>query len=169
MSIVLIGMPGCGKSSVGKQAAKRLNKGFVDMDAEIEREEGKKISQIFEDNGEAFFRSKETACLKRLIKGDGVISAGGGIVVRDENVSLLKKSGALVIFIDRPTEKIMGDINTDKRPLLKDNAKRLMTLYEERYEKYLHAASVRVINDTTFADAVEKIINEVKGYENNGN
>ena len=169
MNIILIGMPGCGKSTLGRQVAKQLNKKFVDMDEEIEKTEGRKISDIFEKEGEGYFRDTETFCLRNLLNNDAVISTGGGIVVRDENIDLLKNSGAAVVFIDRPLEKIMDDIKTSDRPLLKDGAERLKTLYAARYEKYLLASNNRVVNDKARNDAIAEIINEVKTYENNGN
>ncbi len=169
MNIILIGMPGCGKSALGRQTAKQLNMKFVDMDEEIEKTEGRKISDIFEKDGEDYFRDVETRCLEKLLGIETVIATGGGVVVRDENISLLKNSGAAVVFIDRPIEKIMADINTSSRPLLKDGAERLKALHNERNEKYLLASNIRVMNDKTCDDAVAEIINEVKTYENNGN
>ena len=82
-NIVLIGIMGCGKSSLGKQLAKRLSKTFVDMDAVIEKEAGMTITQMFETFGEPYFRDKETELCRRLSKQTGlVISTGGGIVGR---------------------------------------------------------------------------------------
>ena len=158
MKIILIGMPGCGKTTIGRQVAKRLGVKFIDMDDEIEKREGRRISEIFEADGEDYFRDAETECLKSLLGGDGIISTGGGIVVRDENMEILKSCGVPVVFIDRPLEKIMGDINTSSRPLLKDGAERLKSLYAARYNRYLSAASVRIVNDKTRDDAAEEII-----------
>ncbi len=158
MKIILIGMPGCGKTTIGRQVAKRLGVKFIDMDDEIEKREGRRISEIFETDGEDYFRNAETECLKSLLDGDGIISTGGGIVVRDENMEILKSCGVPVVFIDRPLEKIMGDINTSSRPLLKDGAERLKSLYAARYDRYLSAASVRIVNDKTRDDAAQEII-----------
>ena len=162
MNVLLIGMPGCGKSAFGKAAAENLSLEFIDTDAEIERREGP-IPEIFAGRGEDAFRNIETEVLRDCLKADNrVISTGGGIVVRDENIGIMQKSGALVIFIDRPLELIAGDIDTSGRPLLKDNAERLKTLYRERYDKYRKAANALVINDGTFASALGEILRLIK-------
>ena len=162
MNILLIGMPGCGKSAFGKAAADSLKLEFVDTDAEIERREGV-INDIFAERGEDAFRDIETNVLRECLKQDNrIISTGGGIVKRDENVDLMKQAKAYVIFIDRPIELIAGDIDTSGRPLLKDNAERLKTLYAERYDKYRAAANAMVINDGTFSAALGEIMRLIK-------
>ncbi len=162
MNVLLIGMPGCGKSAFGRAAAENLGLEFIDTDAEIERREGP-IPEIFAGRGEDAFRNIETGVLRDCLKADNrVISTGGGIVVRDENIGIMQKSGALAIFIDRPLELIAGDIDTSGRPLLKDNAERLKTLYRERYDKYRKAANALVINDGAFASALGEILRLIK-------
>lgn len=169
MDIVLIGMPGCGKSAIGRNVARRLNMPFIDMDSEIERLENRKISEIFAADGEDGFRRCETECLKKILGQNRVIATGGGVVVREENADIIRAGGALVVFIDRPTENIVGDVRTDTRPLLKDGAERVYKLYEERYDKYKALCNIRVVNDKTVNYAVNKIAEEVQSYENNGN
>lgn len=169
MDIVLIGMPGCGKSSIGKSVAKRLNMQFIDIDAEIERQEEKSIAEIFEVSGEGYFREKETECLRASFGKSRVIATGGGVVGRDENLKILKNNEAVVVFIDRPLENIMRNVRTDTRPLLKSGKDKLEALYKERYDRYIAACDIRIVNDTSKTDAVNKIINEVKSYEDNGN
>ncbi len=169
MDIVLIGMMGCGKTTLGRRLAKQLDMEFADTDAEIEKAEGRSISDIFKSDGEGYFRRVETECLKRVLGKDRVIATGGGVVVADENHRILKDSDVLIIFIDRPVEDIMGDIKTDSRPLLKDGAEPLIRLRGERYDKYMDLCSIRVLNNKPKQDVIKDIIKEVKTYENNGN
>ncbi len=158
MSIILIGMPGCGKSTIGFALAKRLGIEFIDTDSLIEQTEGKTITEIFAQNGEEYFRNAETKILKSVIEKDAVISTGGGIVVKKENIDLLRKSSAKIIFIDREVQDILSTMNAKGRPLLKDNTERIYKLYEERYDKYMKAADIRIINDETKHQTVQKII-----------
>lgn len=168
MNVLLIGMPGCGKSAFGKAAADSLNLEFLDTDAEIERREGP-IPDIFAERGEEEFRKIETETLRDCLRGDNrIISTGGGIVTRGENIKIMKDSGAAVIFIDRPLELIAGDIDTSGRPLLRDNAERLKTLYNERYDKYREAATALVINDGTFASALGEILRLIRNTVRKG-
>ena len=169
MDIILIGMPGCGKTTIGKLLADRLNMEFADADAEIEKYEGRSIPDIFAADGEVYFRKVETKCLKNMLGLNRVISTGGGVVVAEENHKILKESGAAVVFIDRPTECIMNDIDTAERPLLAEGKERIKRLYTERYDKYLSVCNISVVNDKVKEDVIAKIIEEVKNYENNGN
>lgn len=168
MDIILIGMPGCGKTTIGKRAAEMLNREFVDIDEKIEEAEKRKINEIFSCDGEEYFRRCETNCLRKELGRDRVISTGGGIVTVDKNIDILKSGDGLVIFVDRPTEKIAEDVNTSTRPLLKDGKERLLRLYTERYDKYNDVCDIKILNAGTLGDAVSKIIYEVTCYENNG-
>lgn len=161
--IVLIGMPGCGKTTIGRQLADKLNMEFVDSDIEIERRERLCIPEIFKNRGESYFRECETAVLKDLLGSGCVIATGGGVVLNEDNVNLLKKSDTYVVFIDRPIENIMSDIRTEDRPLLMGGKENLIALYNERYEKYLAACDVRILNDEDADTAVDKIENLYKG------
>lgn len=140
-NIVLIGILGCGKSSLGKILAKRLSMTYVDMDELIEKEAQMSISEIFSRYGEEVFRHRETLLCHRLAKQEGlVISTGGGVVLREENMRSLSQNG-LVLFIDRSPWTIIHTIDCSNRPLLKENPKRLFELYEARiflYRKYAH-------------------------------
>ena len=165
--LILIGMPGCGKSTLGKRLAKRLGREFLDLDTAIEDEAKKTIPQIFEEEGEGRFRHRETQVFHKALGFGRVIATGGGIVTQAENASIAK--GGVVIFIDRPLANIIGDVKTDTRPLLAKGKERLKRLYEERYSLYRNWADVHIINDTTCEETLEKIIKEVKEYENHGN
>lgn len=169
MDIILIGMPGCGKTTIGRMLAKRLKMELLDLDNEIEKAEGRKIPDIFEKDGEEYFRACETRCLEASLGKNCVISTGGGIVVTDKNHKIIRQSGAPVVFIDRPLECIMGDVDTKSRPLLAKGKERLIKLHSERYDKYMSLCNIRVVNDGTREAVVSKIIDEVNRYENNGN
>lgn len=99
-SIILIGMMGCGKSSVAKELSKRLQCDAVDTDREIEKRAGISIPDIFEFAGEEGFRRRETETLRDVLKREGVVIAtGGGIVTRPENRELIQASGCHVIYL----------------------------------------------------------------------
>lgn len=154
--VVLIGMPGCGKSTIGKLVSKELNLKFFDMDKYIEDMTSKTISELFE-KGEDYFRDFETLACKELSeKSKILISSGGGVVKRKENIEILKKE-SYIIFIDRPLEELLNDIDISKRPLLKEGRKKLIKLYEERYELYKSSADKIVKNDKGIKDTVDEI------------
>ena len=163
-NIVLIGIMGCGKSSLGKQLAKRLSLTFVDMDAMIEKEAGMTISQMFEEFGESYFRDKETELCHRLSGQSGlVISTGGGIIGREENMTALSESGR-IIFIDRDPQIIIRTINAEKRPLIRDNPQRLLEIHAQRLPLYRKYADITVTNNGTFREALQRLTSAVTKY-----
>ena len=108
-NIVLIGMPGCGKSTLGRSLAEMLGRDFIDADPEIEKDAGKTIPELFAVS-EDFFRKQETRTTKRLAAlQDKVLAMGGGVVLRQENISSLKENG-LIIFLDRSPEDIIANL-----------------------------------------------------------
>lgn len=155
-NIVIIGMPGCGKSTIGEILAKDLKYDFYDMDQYIVDISGKTIKELF-DISEEHFRDWETKACKELAKlNKSVIASGGGVIKKDENIEILKESST-IIFIDRPVENIVKDIEVGTRPLLKDGPHKVYNLYNERYELYKKAADVIIENKTTLEDIVNKI------------
>jgi shikimate kinase len=159
--VVLIGMPGCGKSTIGKLVSEELNLNFVDMDKYIEDMTFKTIPQLFEQ-GEEHFRDFETLACKELSeKSNILISSGGGVVKRKENIEILKKE-AYIIFIDRPLEELLNDVDISKRPLLKEGREKLIKLYEERYELYKSCADEIIKNDKDIIDAIDIIKKVIK-------
>lgn len=159
--VVLIGMPGCGKSTIGKLVSKELNLSFFDMDKYIEDMTSKTIPQLFE-KGEDYFRDFETSACKELSeKSNVLISSGGGVVKRKENIEILKKEG-YIIFIDRPLEELLNDIDISTRPLLKDGREKLIKLYEERYELYKSYADGIVKNKKSIKDTTNMIKEVIK-------
>ncbi len=151
-NIVLIGMPGSGKTTVGKDLAESLGKTFTDTDDIITDEYGC-ISDIFAQKGEAFFRDIESVAVKKVALQNGlVIATGGGAVLRQENVEYLKHNG-MIFFLDRPLEDIMP---TDDRPLSRD-FEALKKRYEERYDIYLSACDEKIEIDGKVENAVSRI------------
>lgn len=156
-NIVLIGMPGCGKTTLGKILNKELSMEFYDMDNYIERKTDKKISELFE-KGENYFRDIESLACEELSKNKNVIiSTGGGVIKRKENIDFLKENG-IVIFIDRSVDDIIGDVDISKRPLLKEGKEKVLKLYEERYLLYKNYADEIVVNNKNIEDTKNKII-----------
>ena len=153
-NIVIIGMPGCGKSTIGELISKDLNYNFYDMDDYIVKISGKTIKELF-DVSEEYFREWETKACKELSKLTNVIIAsGGGVVKKAENIEILRKS-CTILFIDRPVEEIIKDIEVGTRPLLKDGAHKVYNLYNERYELYKKAADKIVENKGTLENVVK--------------
>lgn len=135
-NIVLTGMPGSGKSTVGRMLAGQLGREFLDSDAEIVRLAKKSIPEIFAQRGEAGFRELESQVIARLAQKTGlVIATGGGAVLRSENIRRLRQNGRLY-FLDRPLEDL---IPTPDRPLSRD-VQALNQRYQERYPRYLACA-----------------------------
>ena len=152
-NIVLTGMPSSGKSTVGKQLAQTLNMRFIDTDNEIEKVSGKKISEIFENLGEDAFRDIESKVVEDVsAKQNCVIATGGGAILRDRNIMLLKGNGT-VYFIDRPLEKL---ITTDDRPL-SSNRDDLVKRYNERYNIYCKTADKKLQNDGELQTVIDSI------------
>ncbi|KHD35918.1 shikimate kinase [Clostridium acetobutylicum] len=159
MNLVLIGMPGCGKSTIGKILSKELNMKFYDADKYLEDRNNMKISDMFK-RGEEFFRNSESAALKELsFEKNSVIATGGGAVTREKNILWLKKKGKIV-FINRPPEKIMEDVDIEKRPLLEHGKGRILKLYEERYNLYINYCDYQVLND----GSIDRVVLSIKKY-----
>ncbi len=166
-NIVLIGLSGCGKTTLAKKLSlKKTGLSFFDMDEEIERMEGTTISTIFEQKGEAYFRDVECKIAKKAAGlQNAVISTGGGIILRDENMIALQETGR-IIFIDRPPELIVKDIETQNRPLIKGNPQRIFELYNQRIHLYRDYAFAVVINDKTEDEAFNELLTLVDSFKN---
>ena len=157
-NIVLIGMPTCGKTTIGKKLAKELNKSFVDIDSLIEEEIQMPISEFLNKDNEKDFRDIEEKVVERIAKMNNlIISTGGGVIKRQVNIERLKKNG-VVVFIDRDVNLLMP---ASDRPL-SSNLNDLKKLYNERYGIYKIAADIVVKNNTKINDVITKIIEEVK-------
>lgn len=142
-NLVLIGMPGSGKTTVGKHLASLTAMTFLDLDIEIERASGMDIPRIFMDRGEAEFRKLETICARKAAKLSGyVIACGGGIILREENMEALGETGN-IIFLDRSVEDICAS-DVSGRPLIGGNLERVQTLYNQRIALYRKYAEITV-------------------------
>ena len=151
LNVVLVGMPSCGKSTLGRLLAKRLGRTFVDLDEEIVKADGRSIPDIFAAEGEEGFRRRESEQTARFSKeGRQVISCGGGILKKPENLRLLRQNG-VVLFLDRPLEKLTVG---GGRPL-SSSPEALRQMEKERRPLYLAAADAVVLNRTTVAQAVD--------------
>jgi len=139
LNVVLVGMPGCGKTSVGKKFAKLSDRVFLDTDEFVEQC-GMKIPEIFEKFGEGAFREKETQALRMLSALSGkVIATGGGAVLREENIKLMKQNG-IIVYVKRSLDKL----STDGRPLSQGGKEKTARLYEERHGIYESVSDVCV-------------------------
>lgn len=164
-NVILIGFMGCGKSTVGLKLSYRLRKSVIDTDKEIEKEEKRSISDIFQQDGEAYFRNKETECLQKLIEtsGNQIISAGGGLPMRETNRELLHQLGQ-VIYLRAKAETIYERLKHDtSRPLLQGEHPRekIRTLMAEREQNYEKAADVIVDVDGKDFDQILREIEEM--------
>lgn len=154
-NIVLIGMPGCGKTAVGKHLNDLTKRRFVDIDEEIESREGRTIPEIFANFGEAHFRRVESEVLARFCKESGlVIAAGGGVVTTPENKDIMRQNGTIV-FIKRK----LKDLATSGRPLTK--AKGVEQIYSERASLYESWSDISVENKDMLKTA-RKILEVLK-------
>lgn len=155
-NIVLIGMPACGKSTVGKLLAERLGMELFDLDAAIVKTVGKSIPEIFSESSESGFRELETKVLKeQATQRNGLILAtGGGAILKDENVNAMRRNGR-IYFLDRPLADLLP---TEDRPLA-SSAEAIKQRYEERYDLYLATADLRIAvagDPASVADQIEK-------------
>src|SRR3989339_18325 len=145
--IALIGLPGSGKSTVGRQLARRLQLPFFDSDHVIEQQLGCSIREFFEREGEARFRDIEASVIDALTQGqEGVLSTGGGVVLRPENRNNLRDR-TQVVYLNSSPDELFRRLRHDKnRPLLQvaDPLQRLRDLYAQRHPLYRETAHFSV-------------------------
>ena len=151
-NIILIGMPGCGKSTIGKLLAQKLGREFVDSDSQIVKAAGKTIPDIFAQDGEQEFRKIETYVLEQLGKRSGlVIATGGGCVTRQENYPALHQNGTIIWL-----ERQLDQLPTDGRPLSKGSD--LQQMYAGRKPLYSAFADLCINNDADENASVDAIV-----------
>jgi len=142
VKVVLVGLPGSGKSTVGRQVARRLGLNFTDSDHVIEQRIGCSIRSFFEREGEDAFRDIEEQVIAKLCEGEGVIATGGGSVLREANRTRLREAGH-VFYLRSTPEDVFRRVKHDKgRPLLQvdDPMKKLRDLYAQRDPLYRETA-----------------------------
>ena len=155
-NIVLIGMPGSGKTTVGKALAERLGKTFVDADEELVKMAGKPIPEIFAEDGEDVFRAWETRVLEELGKKSGLILSTGGVcVTRERNYPLIHQNGT-IFWLKRDLNKLP----TDGRPL--SQVTPLAAMYEKRRPLYAAFADAKIDNDGALENTLAQIMEELK-------
>lgn len=159
MKIFLIGMPGSGKSVIGKQLALQLELPFIDLDTAIEDAEGKSIPEIFSEKGEAYFRQKEAELLRELSSSTAgfVMSTGGGAPCFHNGMEIIRQTGISIYLDVSLSELIKRNSKNSSRPLLTDgNVKdKLSTLLELRAEIYQQATFVLHGNQITVKDVMK--------------
>ncbi|MCL2380570.1 MAG: AAA family ATPase [Treponema sp.] len=150
-NIVLVGMPGCGKTTIGRLLAEKMNRPLIDTDAEIAQTAGRSIPEIFDREGETGFRERETAAIKKFGKESGlVLATGGGCVTREENYRHLRQNGN-IIFVERSPAKL----GREGRPLSQGD---LQAMYAERLPLYRHFAGFTVQNEGALATVAERVM-----------
>ena len=167
-AVVLVGFMGAGKTSVGRELARRLRGRFVDLDDEIVAAEGRSITELFDKSGEEAFRSAESRALNALLARHSerlVLALGGGAFVQAQNADAIRQAGLPVIFLDAPVETLRARCAAEgsTRPLFRDEA-RFRRLYEERRPRYL-AATHRVATEKAAVSEVAAEIARLLGLE----
>ena len=164
--IVLMGFMGAGKTTVGKKLAEAVSCEFIDTDQMIEKEQKRKISDIFEKDGESVFRNLETELLKRLQEREDafVLSIGGGMPLRKENRDLLHIIGT-VVYLKTSKEEIVRRVSGDSnRPLLQGGGleEKVSALMRARESIYMETAQIVVYTD---GKDIEQLVCELKQYK----
>ena len=161
--LYLIGMQGCGKSSLGKRTAKETGVPFADTDALVAGSAGGTVNDFFARYGEEAFRRAETRMLAELTRAKPmIISTGGGTVMNPENRHIMRSWGTIVL-IDRPLEDILGDIKLDRRPDLRPGGlEEVERVYRERIPIYRALADITLRNDQGYHMALYILTRLVK-------
>lgn len=156
-NIILIGMPGCGKTTIGRELAKILGRSFFDADQVLEEVSGYKIPELFAQ-GEEVFRAVESETIAYLAtKVGSVIATGGGVVKKEANINVLHLSG-VIIFLNRSPEQIVCDVDTTSRPLLAAGKEKIYNIHEERIALYYKYADYVVSCDRAVPDILAEIL-----------
>lgn len=159
MTVFLCGFMGCGKSTVGKLAAKKMGCGFTDTDDLIVRTLEMTIPEIFEKKGEPFFRQTEAEIVKSLCGKTIVAACGGGAMLNPDTAKAAADSGSAVVFLDVPFETCYERIKDDtNRPIVVSSTKEeLRELFNKRREVYLRHSTVRIECDGSPVENADKI------------
>jgi len=167
-NIILVGFMGTGKSTIGRSLSQTLSYPVIDTDQLIEKQQGRSIPEIFEEEGEDAFRDMETALLRSLLNQSGhIISTGGGIIIREENRQLLRKMGYVIWLVASPEEIHNRTSRTNNRPLLnnEDPAETIRKLLETRIPLYKECAHLAIeTNQLNFDEITTGIIESARYY-----
>lgn len=160
--IFLVGMPGAGKTTIGRALAQDQGMNFFDIDAVVQEKAGKSIQNIIIHDGEDAFRELEFKAIQEIVdtKTPSVVATGGGTVLSEKTVELMRESG-FVVFIQRDVTQILDDLDMEIRPLLKESIEYIFRLYEERQPLYEAVSHVKVENISNISNAVAAIVNEL--------
>ncbi|GBE32840.1 shikimate kinase 1 [bacterium BMS3Bbin05] len=164
-NIVLTGFMGTGKTSVARELSSMLGMKIVDMDTEIEQEQDCTISEIFAEHGEARFREIESDMAIKVSGYDGVIiSTGGGVVMKKENIDHLRKNGYIACLVASAEEILRRTSRSDERPLLKvdDPLKKIKELLDYRMPYYRNADIMIETDGKTPRQVAEEIVDGLK-------
>ena len=160
-NIVLIGMRGSGKSTIGKILAKNMGRNLWDSDREVEKKTGKKIAEIFQEKGEKGFRELEKKEIARIAQErNAILATGGGVILDNENVENLKKNGVFV-FLQTPIQILVERISRNKnRPSLtgKDITEELGEIWKKRKERYHFCADIIINANKSHGIVAEEIM-----------
>lgn len=160
-NIVLIGMPGAGKTTIGRKLSKALGRPVLDADDKVVEQTGRTIKDLFQE-GEDVFRQAESEAVKTLAAMDGIIiSCGGGVVKRPENMAYLQETGK-IFFLNRDLAAIAGSVDKVTRPLLNSAEDRLTQLYRERMPLYLKYCDYAIPVDEDFDKTTKYIIDLIR-------
>lgn len=165
-TVVLVGMMGCGKTAVGRALAEMLNVPFLDSDHEIEAAAAMSISEIFERDGEAFFRDRETEVIRRLLDDEtGILSTGGGAFMSQHNREMISELGVSV-WLDADLNLLWNRVkHKDTRPLLRtdDPKKTLTEIFEKRVPSYALAdLTVKARAEYAIRDMAHSVLETLK-------
>lgn len=158
--IFLVGFMGSGKTTTGKKLSKKINIKFYDTDEAIVKKDGRQISNIFKESGEGYFRRLESLILRELPDERMVISCGGGMAIRQENVDIMKEVGQIVYLSATPQVILERVKKSNKRPILEGNKniEFISELMSKRVPYYEKAADIKINCDDKSADEVTESI-----------
>lgn len=164
-NIVLIGMMGCGKTTVGGLLAARLGRELADTDAWVEAREGRTIAQIFADEGETYFRDRERDAAAELARRqDLVIACGGGLPLRPDSIGCLKESG-VVFWLDRDPGETYDALDTGGRPLAQDGRAAFVDRYRQRASVYRACADYIIQGAESAQAAADAVVERLARKE----
>ena len=169
-NLYLVGLPGAGKTTVGRIVSRRLNLRFVDLDRLITEREGATISELYHADEKAF-RRKETEALVWVNENLDrcVVATGGGIVETPENLELLRKEK--VLYVVRHPRSILTTLNTEKRPVFHDDPNRIYPIARRRVPLYESIADARVTNNRSLHSCIGRVLAQLEeqGFPNEKN